>query len=57
MVSEAIRSFGITIRSSSAVRMNVYVRPTSSTMPLYPAISTWSPSRSGCANAISSPAM
>ena len=40
MVSEAIFSFGTTSRSLSSIRMKVYVRPISSTMPVKPSIST-----------------
>ena len=36
MVSEASFSFGTTSRASSSVRMNVYVRPISSTTPASP---------------------
>ena len=57
MVSEASFSFGITSRTSSRVRMNVYVNPISSTTPVVPSTSTWSPIRSGCVKAIISPAM
>ena len=40
MVSEASFSFGITSRALSCVRMNVYVRPISSTMPSAPSTTT-----------------
>ena len=56
MVSEASFSFGITSRALSSVRMNVYISPISSTAPSTPPTSTQSPSRSGCVNAIISPA-
>ena len=56
IVSEARRSFGITRRMSSRVRIIVKVRPISSTTPASSPISTQSPSRSGCASAIRIPA-
>ena len=56
MVSEASFSFGITSRALSSVRMKVYMSPISSTAPSTPPTSTQSPSRSGCVNAIISPA-
>src|SRR6185437_7411612 len=56
IVSEASFSFGITRRAPSSVRMNVYVRPISSTVPGMPSSSTRSPSRIGCVKAISRPA-
>ena len=56
MVSEASFSFGTTIRVWSAVRMNVYVSPISSTTPRAPSYSTRSPSRTGWLIAIRSPA-
>jgi hypothetical protein len=56
MVSEASFSFGITRRALSSVRMNVYMRPISSTTPETPATSIQSPRRSGWVMAIISPA-
>ena len=56
IVSEASFSFGITSRAPSSVRMKVYVKPISSTVPAVSSISIRSPRRIGWVNAISSPA-
>src|SRR5262245_50880068 len=56
IVSEANFSFGMTSRSPSSLRINVYVSAISSTVPMVPSTSTRSPSRMGWVKAISRPA-